>query len=221
MSPWQNSSSKIPEHSGSTLLLQVVCNQYWPTLFLVKTTGIFYPGYYDSLSMSAIALLQFYLHTAAKIILLYPYPSLQCLSMALKIKTHFILCPSNPCMFWLLSPSFSFGSTLSLTYLVQPQWSLLVSWNMLSYSHLTAFSHALVPEMLFHLLFLPPVSSHPSGFSLNVTPPRALLWVILSVEIIPLHTHTHTPILPHFTLYTFIVLTTNFQISLIYLFTCI
>lgn len=100
--------------------------QFWPKFSLVKTTGIFHSGYCDSLPMSAIALLQFSLHTAAKRIPLYPYPSLQCLVLAHKIKTTFFLWPSNPCTIWLLSPSLLLGSALCLPFPAQPQWLILV-----------------------------------------------------------------------------------------------
>lgn len=74
-----------------------------------------------------------------------------------------------------------------------------------------------LPEMLFNLLFSPLVSSHPSGGSFNVIPPRALLWATLFVPHTP-----HLPclpalILPHFTLYTMTVLTTNLTYIFIYL----
>ena len=117
---------EIPGHKWHSLTSpRTMCNQPWPTFALAKTADISCPGYYDSLPMFAIALLQFYLHRASKRILLYPSPSLQCLATACRIKANFFLWPSNPCMIWLLSPSLLFGFTLSLTYSVHPHWLLL------------------------------------------------------------------------------------------------
>lgn len=122
------SSRKISGHRWHSLTSpEMACHQSWPTFALVLTTGISRPGYYESLPMSATALLQFSLHTAAKRILSYPCPSLQCLATAHKMKSSFFLWPSNPCMIWLLSPSLLFGSALSLTCPAQPPWLLLVS----------------------------------------------------------------------------------------------
>lgn len=121
------SSRKIYRHRWHSLTSpKMTCHQSWPTFALVLTTGISRPGYYDSLPMNAIALLQFSLHTAAKRILLYPCPSLQGLATAHKMKSSFFLWPSNPCMIWLPSPLLLFGSALSLTYPAQPHWLLLV-----------------------------------------------------------------------------------------------